>query len=991
MNDFPKKIMKLDEKNKFNNLNNLYPSLQTTNSHRDYTKLNMDNMKLFDEKNKTISSQRSNYKIKKFKSNLILDNNTSKNLSKTKNLFKESNIRNKSNDNKANKILKTKKKSIIRSKIFDNMNIKNHNIEKIDNKLNKNQIKLDDNKNNLKAPIKVNIKKRKDNILISKNKKIGKNKNMRPCTKSENKKIIYNYKNEENKFFNKNMPKCNNNSQEIFYNNKMNKILFIQNFWRKYLYQHKNFDINSERFSIINQAFIKLKKCIYSYYFKLLKNEIFNIRYYLHFWHNKIYLYKILQKIIYLRKNKFKEIQKIIKMKNPNLSSRQKGSNFNRFKSFNNNKNEINYTNFSSIKDNLSYLDNISLSKKFNNFNQNATLSSFSNINSIRKIYNNKSTEKQHIKTKKNKVINKNNKYILKDIFKNNEINCSTFNTITPSNKVIKYTNTFYNKTLNFNNINDYNEQLNKNNNKTFRKILNRNILLNKTILSNNYIYDEINITNPNSSNNRKSKKQHIILTNIYSNNSKTIFKDNSTVKKRFYKLKKFDTCPMSIFNKKTYKLFIIKSKINKCFNHWINITFKTKLIKYLITEQNKIKLRNLFFRRTVRIILDFFQIIILKIYFDKYNNKAIQTGLLLKLRSFILKNNKFKKYLDLSNKEKINYIEIKGVDVINNININNFVNYNNTNKIIPLEKNNNILNNYTLGNALRFPLTFINDEPINIINSKNNKNIKIKNMFSKGIFIAQINQLRMIFNLIDKHVQNNINIKNYFEIWKKKARKNYKKINIINQKCKSELNRYIKINKNKIYSSRGNSRFNGEKKDKFQNNIKNRLIENENKKKIDNSSELSLAKKQINSEIIYTKKILNHNNQIFNNNLKFNNSFLKINQPQKKINKIEEREVHFNYLITNKNNSFAKTIENEIIHNTSDKLTESSIKNKISKIKIEFLENPNQKNKKKGNIDYNNIYENIKKSFTKKFRTIDYKIVNQTFCCPLVNYLDEI
>ena len=67
--------------------------------------------------------------------------------------------------------------------------------------------------------------------------------------------------------------------------------------------------------------------------------------------------------------------------------------------------------------------------------------------------------------------------------------------------------------------------------------------------------------------------------------------------------------------------------------------------------------------------------------------------------------------------------------------------------------------------------------------------------------------------------------------IWKKKARKNYKKINIINQKGKSELNRCIKINKNTIYSSRGNSNFNGEKKDKFQNNIKNRLIENENKK----------------------------------------------------------------------------------------------------------------------------------------------------------------
>ena len=672
MNVFPNKIMKLDEKNFFNNFNNLYPSLQKPSSHHAYTKLNTNNInkKLFDEKNKTISSQRNKYKIKKFKSYLILDSNTSKNLSKKKDLFKESHIINKSNDNKASKILETKKSSIIRSRIFDNMNIKNHNIEKIDNKLNK-------NKNKLKALIKVNIKKRKDNNLISKNKTIGKDKNMKPYTKSENEIIIFNNKTEENCFFNNHNSICNLISQENFNNNKMNKIIFIQNFWRKYLYLSKNFYIISKRLSIINQALIKLKKFIYSYYFKLLKNEIFNIRYYFHFWHNKMYLYKILQKIICLRKNKFKKFHKIEQKKKPNLSSRQTRSNFNRFKSFNNSKNEIlNNANFSLKKNNLSYLENISINNKLNNLIQNSTLSSFSNINHIQKGCN-KSSEKSYIKNKKNNVINKSNKSILKHLFKNHEINYNSINSITPSNKVLKYANKFYNKTINFKTINDFNEQdkYNNNNNNIFRKILNRNILLNKTNLSNNYIYNEIKHTSPSSTNNRRNKKPHIILTNININNSINVIKDNRTVKNRFYKLKKFDTCPVSIFNKKSNKLIILKSKINRCFIHWKNITCKTKLIKYLIKEKNKIKIRQLFVRKTIRIILDFFQIIILKIYFDKYNNKAIQTGLLLKLRAFILKNNKLKKYLDLSHKENINYIEIKGIDVINNININNFIN----------------------------------------------------------------------------------------------------------------------------------------------------------------------------------------------------------------------------------------------------------------------------------------------------------------------------
>ena len=988
MNAFPKKFTKLDIKNSFNNSNNLYLSLQTSSSHRVYSKLNPNNLnkKLFSEKNIISSNLRNKYKIRKFKSNLTLDTFTSKNLSKKKNLSKESYIRIKSNDNKTSKMLETQKKSIMLSHIFENMNIKNHNIEKIDNKLKKTA------ESKLNTLIKVNIKKRNNNS-ISKNKTIGKNINLKPNTISKNKNIISNYKTESNGFYNNHKSICNLISQENFYNNKISKIIIIQNFWRKYLF-HKNFYNINERFDSIKEAKIKtfifkLRKYIYSCYFKLLKNRIFNIKYYLRLWHNKLYLHKILQNIIYLRKNKFKKFQKNVSMKRPNLSSRQIRSTFNRFKSLNINK--VNKNNFSITNNNLSSIENDSLNKKINNFIQNSTFSTISNINTIRKT-NNKSSEKSYNKIPKKNIINKINKPTLKDLFKTNEINFTSPNTITPLKKVFKYANKLYDRN-NFNKINEHSKQhkFNKNNNKTLRAILNRNLLLKKNNLSNNYINDELKSISPITTNNKRNKKQYEIMTNMNTTNSINVFKDNRTVKNRFYKLKKFDTCPMTLIGKKGNKSLIIKTKINKFFVHWKNITFKSKFVKYLKTIKNKVTIRNLFFRRIIRIILDFFQIIILKIYFDKYNNKTMKTGILLKLRAFLLKNKKLRKSLDLSNKENINYIEIKGLDVINNININNFVNYNNPNKIIPLLKQNNIWNNYTQVNNFRFPLTYINDEQINIINSKNNKIVKIKNSFPKGNLVAQINQLRMIFNLIDKHVQKKRNTKNYFEMWKKNTRKNYKKIDISKQKGQSDLNRHIKINKNKICTARDNMIQNKEEKNKVPNNITCRLVENINKKKIDNSSELSLVKNQINSEIIYTRKILNHKNQNYNNNHKFKNNFLKINPTQRKLNKIEEREVHFNYLATNKNNSLTNNIKNENIHNKSDKLTESGIKNKISKIKIEFLENPITKNKKGKNPNYNNIFENIKKSFTKKIVTIDYKIVNQTFCCPLVNYLDEI
>ena len=55
-------------------------------------------------------------------------------------------------------------------------------------------------------------------------------------------------------------------------------------------------------------------------------------------------------------------------------------------------------------------------------------------------------------------------------------------------------------------------------------------------------------------------------------------------------------------------------------------------------------------------------------------------------------------------------------------------------------------------------------------------------------------------------------------------------------------------------------------------------------------------------------------------------------------------------------------------------------------------MDNPNHKEKNKNNIiDYNNIFQAIKKSFKEKKRKINFKNVNQTFCCIIKNYLEEI
>ena len=104
------------------------------------------------------------------------------------------------------------------------------------------------------------------------------------------------------------------------------------------------------------------------------------------------------------------------------------------------------------------------------------------------------------------------------------------------------------------------------------------------------------------------------------------VVQKNKNSKNIFYKIQKFDTSPLSfMYKKKDKSPFLFKSKINKYFVHWINITFKNKLIKYFTNIRKQIKLRNIIYRKIIRVILDYLQIIILKKYIIKIESISFE------------------------------------------------------------------------------------------------------------------------------------------------------------------------------------------------------------------------------------------------------------------------------------------------------------------------------------------------------------------------------
>ena len=716
-------------------------------------------------------------------------------------------------------------------------------------------------------------------------------------------------------------------------------------------------------------------------------------------------------------------------------------------------------------------------------------------FNNSRKIPipNNKSNKIQSIKNInkelyqinkiKNLNINKNN--INKNINKYNDKQFSS-NFKKENNKLLK----FYNR-----NKKNKNNNLIKRKNELFINVVGKSThsISNSNILIN---------TEPNMMNNSSSNTNYTI--NNYSSNLKiTSKKKNKIIKDRYVRIKKFDTCPLNFKNKKFqfYKNYYIK----QYFNLWNEILLKDKIISNFIKKSKIIELRKIFYHKIRNELLKILKLIVLKKYFGKYKYIIEKIIILKELTKFKLNKNKNNN----SNKSGVNNTNLKRGDIINNININNFINYTNNdiNNIIPKStKSYKILSNSMKINSdsqtyyksqFQYLNNFNNFDEVNIINTNFNFDINKDNYNNKynskdldkkikkgpkGILVNQINQLRMILNLLEHHYHKynktsllkcfskwkkiwiNNKIKGYFNnnTFSKNEKKrisekiiNFKKINIQNRNKINPSNKkkYLDENTIKKYEIKNigvykyklkndfdnNKRFltiNGNKSinsARQTNNLTDYAFENNNttsyrnNKKIKyieinkNTCESTILKKNCNSEIVYQKKILNINHTSNLSNLSYLNNFrnklLSDNKySYRKVNKIEEREVHFNSLSTNKNNTY-NNIQNSynMFNNEMKNQNNNSNNNNDTVINDEsnnkkYIKNENLKTLSKITIDSsifneNNIYskDNIikkdsKKSFYEiknlffknKIKKVDNKKVNQTFCGLLVNLENE-
>ena len=966
----------------------------------------------------------------------------------------------------------------------------------------------DTNLNNL---IKVNIKNNKEKDYTPINRTIRKRKVLKGNIDINNI-----YKDKSHKFLNfKEYLGINNN--------KIKKIIFIQKWWKKIFYIQKYL-------IKVNNLINIIKKIIY----KNIMNQFIICLYYLksYFlkWYYIVNYKKILDKlIIYKQKYFTKKTINInnsfhtIHIKNKNTTNKkiQKKKVLNNFKKFkkidqnkltfnsdmcniiesllNTNNNDNNNNNF--ILENKSPLV-ASISSKNNTYSQrslrkkvfeNQNYSTINNNNKNKLVFNtiisnNSNSIKNILKTqiKKNynsnnerqinriRNLNKNNNYLgnknlIKYSEKNIVINCNKEN-----NKLLKFSNNRILKDNKARNINNslkkkLNIFINETGNITHHSIQNPKILLNTEPNFTNYNNNYNNISNT-----INSFKNNNILNTINSSYNNNINK-KKVIKDKLFKLKKYDTCSITLKNKKfnKYKKYYIK----KYLYFWNEITVKNKIISYFIKQSKIINLRNLFYKKIISDIKRLFKILLLKKYFIQYKDIIFKIVIIRKLKLF---NKNINNINNINIKNCNNNKNLKRGDIINNININNFINYTNNNisDYIPKStKNHNIIpNSVKLYNNIptyfKSPFNYFNNfnniNELNIINT--NINLDLNNNYRlnkkrKGILVNQINQFRMVFNLLEQHYRNNKpSLFNYFTKWKnnclnskyynnkynfRKIEKrkinekiiNFKKINIQNNnnitnninnnkdyqikkgdnknkkyeikninisnlKPKNDLNninQFLKKNNNKhIYSARYSNNIRDSEFDyinnSLQNNNKRIKYIDINKNIYENSFESSFLRNNVNSEIVYQRKILNFNHitNLNNSNCPNSNIIPSDNKfPFKKLNKIEEREVHFDSLSKNKN--IYNNIENNYNYynndnyrliNNNDKNDininlENKIRNKLSKIRIDIPININNNiDDEKNDKIYSNkiLFNRIKNLFSKDIK-LENKKVNQTFC----------
>ena len=290
----------------------------------------------------------------------------------------------------------------------------------------------------------------------------------------------------------------------------------------------------------------------------------------------------------------------------------------------------------------------------------------------------------------------------------------------------------------------------------------------------------------------------------------------------------------------------LLNINIKNIFEFWKCFTLKKKILFRLINKNILYRIINKSKYLILRRILKVIEKCVIRKYFDKYKNIYIKSKILQ-----ILKNYK-KKVIKCIN---IPIIHNNGYDIINNININNYINYSDLNKfnkkrtqspiilskliMFSKENNNNNLNtikingnifdeqnknNYNMYNINNFNSYYNNNEDFipfaqtdrlyynnfNSINSSipklnpeiinlndinlnynqkyilNKENISNNNTFfneknkleiikRNNILIAQVNQLKMVFNLLAQHENKQYNLYECFHKWLYETKLNQK------------------------------------------------------------------------------------------------------------------------------------------------------------------------------------------------------------------------
>ena len=1067
----------------FSDRNNVINSYNVKNNHNSLNKKintnrNIKNKKfILSNNNKSTSEEKNKIIYNKIlaNDNISISNCSMNNNNQGENSLKGKYIKQNTIDDNRNKNAKTQKRPLLFLDLYQNNKVNNYNNSN-DNYITTNT------ETSLNSLIKVNIRLNKEFI---------------PMNHGFKRKNIMNKKNKINKEIKDKLCKKEENEQNL---EKINKIILIQKWWKNYFF-HINRTIKVENFIIC------IKNVIYKNLLRLFYLYFYNVKYYFLKWFHITFAKKILEILIIKREsqlvNQSININKKININQINMknsSGAKSQQNLKKIKNLNN----------------LNISQKVNKSKLFNNINKNGTNDNFlfnhncnhSNLLERRIPTSSDISKKIHnIISQQKRTLDKNNNKIKSNSNKKNK-NKLIFNTMNANNinKINNIIKTHHNKELKTNNnINRTkkilrNKYLNNNVNNNYYKFSNYNFKKednkltnsynnNKTLRNSNYIkisntfsnqkndidFNDIIIntndfyisTNDEKLNTEPNNNVLINDININNNISNTINiskRKNKIKNPRYFKLKKCETCPLSFKNKKNnlYSKILVK----KYLKFWNIITIKRKILNYLVKVSEQIKLRNCFHRYIKYILLKSLNIILLRKYFNKYKDiiirRIILEQIIINKRNNNININKVRYYKN----NQINYNgDVKVGEIINNININNFINYtnNNINNFIPnTTKNYNIVSNSNNINShsyykphMQYFNNFNNFDETNLINSNyelnNNYNLNyninrpriyLNKKYPNGILVNQINQFKMVFNILEQHIKiKKPDLRNLFNKWKnislknKISNNNVKKINekIINFRKNKNIkdkqfnlknddrNKYdiknislytqqptyeirstndIKLSNNKnLYSSRqSNNIFNN---DDFNINTLNR---NNNKIRyiditkinFDNYSESSIFNKKTNSEIIYHKKILDHKHKSNINNLTNFNAISKNKYEFKKINKIEEREVHFNSLNKNKNNTnnlFNNNyyMKNYNTNNNYGNINDYSDKKRNLQFKINISAGKNLFAKEK-NEKGMNLFNDIKNSFSKNIKIeIINKKVNQTFCGFPINFQDEI